>query len=184
MAQAYDHPFADGNGRTARALFYWSMLRNRYWLFEFISISQILLRAPSQYCLAFLHTETDENDLTYFLLHQTDVILAAIKKLHDYIDRETRQVQETRELLRNLRLNHRQEALLAHALKHPGYEYSIAGHQAYHHVVYQTGRTDLLSLESLGLLKSRLQGKRLVFSAPSNIADEVNRLNDLKRNYT
>jgi len=24
---AYDHPFVDGNGRTARALFYWAMLR-------------------------------------------------------------------------------------------------------------------------------------------------------------
>ena len=27
---AYDHPFVDGNGRTARALFYWSMLRQGY----------------------------------------------------------------------------------------------------------------------------------------------------------
>jgi len=34
---AYDHPFVDGNGRTARALFYWAMLRNKYWLFEFVS---------------------------------------------------------------------------------------------------------------------------------------------------
>ena len=30
----YDHPFVDGNGRTARALFYWSMLRNGYGLFK------------------------------------------------------------------------------------------------------------------------------------------------------
>ena len=29
---AYDHPFIDGNGRTARALFYWSMLSQGYWL--------------------------------------------------------------------------------------------------------------------------------------------------------
>src|SRR3546814_850888 len=26
----YDHPFCDGNGRTARALFYWSMLSSGY----------------------------------------------------------------------------------------------------------------------------------------------------------
>src|SRR5262249_46303965 len=31
---AYDHPFVDGNGRTARALFYWSMLRHNFWLCE------------------------------------------------------------------------------------------------------------------------------------------------------
>ena len=35
---AYDHPFQDGNGRTARSLFYWSMLRHGYWMFEFTSI--------------------------------------------------------------------------------------------------------------------------------------------------
>ena len=39
---AYDHPFEDGNGRTARALFYWAMLRDRYWMCEFISISGLL----------------------------------------------------------------------------------------------------------------------------------------------
>jgi len=58
---AYDHPFVDGNGRTARALFYWFMLRHGYWLFEFISISEIILEAYVQYGEAFLYTETDQN---------------------------------------------------------------------------------------------------------------------------
>ena len=39
---AYDHPFVDGNGRTARALFYWVMAREGYWLCEYVSISRIL----------------------------------------------------------------------------------------------------------------------------------------------
>jgi len=46
---AYDHPFVDGNGRTARALFYWAMLRNGFCLCEFIFISQIILNFPIQY---------------------------------------------------------------------------------------------------------------------------------------
>ena len=78
---AYDHPFVDGNGRTARALFYWLMLHQGLQLFEFISISQILLQAPAQYAMAFLHTEADDNDLTYFLLHQAEVIQRAVKAL-------------------------------------------------------------------------------------------------------
>ena len=53
----YDHPFVDGNGRTARALFYWSMLHHGYWLVEFISISQIVLKARAQYGRAYLFTE-------------------------------------------------------------------------------------------------------------------------------
>jgi Fic family protein len=64
---AYDHPIVDGNGRTARALFYWAMLRYGFWLCEFISISRITLRGPAKYARAFLYTETDQNDLTYFL---------------------------------------------------------------------------------------------------------------------
>lgn len=46
---AYDHPFIDGNGRTARALFYWSTRRQGYGLSLFIPISRILLQAPSKH---------------------------------------------------------------------------------------------------------------------------------------
>ena len=45
---AYDHPFSDGNGRTARALFYWAMLHKDYWLFEFISISSVIHKSRGQ----------------------------------------------------------------------------------------------------------------------------------------
>jgi Fic family protein len=60
---AYDHPFVDGNGRTARALFYWCMLHYGFWVCEFISISHVIRRAPVKYANAFLYTETDDNDL-------------------------------------------------------------------------------------------------------------------------
>ncbi|HEY1487777.1 MAG TPA: Fic family protein, partial [Micromonosporaceae bacterium] len=70
----YEHPFVDGNGRTARALFYWAMLRHGYWLTEFLSISRVLRRSPGGYARAYLHTETDDNDLTYFFAHQLEVL--------------------------------------------------------------------------------------------------------------
>jgi Fic family protein len=77
---AYDHPFVDGNGRVARALFYWSMLRSGFWLFEFISISQIIRSHPAKYGRAFLYTETDDNDLTYFIIYHLEVIMRAIRE--------------------------------------------------------------------------------------------------------
>jgi Fic family protein len=70
----YDHPFLDGNGRTARALFYWAAANNGYWLMEFISISQIIKQSPAQYGKSFLYSEYDENDVTYFIVHQLSVI--------------------------------------------------------------------------------------------------------------
>ncbi len=75
---AYDHPFVDGNGRTARALFYWSMARAGYWLCEYVSISRILKKARAQYGRAYLYSETDDNDATYFLLYQMRVLLRGI----------------------------------------------------------------------------------------------------------
>ena len=89
---AYDHPFCDGNGRTARALFYWAMLHQGYWLFEFISISSVINKARGQYERSFLLSESDDNDLTYFLLAQVKVIQQAITNLHAYLERKAGEV--------------------------------------------------------------------------------------------
>lgn len=171
---AYDHPFVDGNGRTARALFYWAMLRADYWLFEYISISDVLKQAPVKYYRAFLHSETDENDLTYFLLHQSDVIRRAIDKLHDYIARRTRELRESEKLLRDWRhLNHRQQALIGHALRHPGASYTVEGHQRSHNTAYDTARKDLLTLVEDGLLDQHKSGKKMVFYPSPNLEKSI-----------
>jgi Fic family protein len=169
---AYDHPFVDGNGRAARALFYWSMMRHGYWLFEFISISSVILKGPSEYGRAFLYTETDENDLTYFIIYHMDVIRRAVTQLDEYLARKAKQLRAVEAELRAAPvLNHRQRALLSHALRHPDHRYTIRSHRTSHNVVYQTARTDLLDLAERGLLTKMKVGKAWVFSP----ADELER---------
>lgn len=177
----YDHPFADGNGRTARALFYWAMARSGYWLMEYTSISHILRRAPAKYMRAYLHTETDKNDTTYFLLHQLQTIRQAIAALHEYVGRKSSEQKETERLLAaspTLRgcFNHRQTALLNHALRNAGEGYRVDAHQRSHAVVYQTARRDLLELEALNLLERTKQGNAYVFYAPADLRDRLNAL--------
>ncbi len=172
---AYDHPFEDGNGRTARAIFYWSMLKHGYWLTEFLSISTILNDAPGQYGRAFLYTETDGLDTTYFILHQLKVVCRAIDNLHEYLARKIRQVRETERLLRQADLNHRQLALLSHALRHPDAEYTFRSHQTSHGVVYQSARTDLLDLERRGLLERRKIGQRFYFRPALDLSQKLGR---------
>jgi Fic family protein len=174
---AYDHPFVDGNGRTARALFYWAMLHADYWLFEFISISNILRAAPVKYAMSFLYTETDDNDLTYFLVAQTKVMRRAITELHEYIALKTNEVREVEEHLRALNLfNRRQADLIRHALKHPFQEYSIASHQRSQNVVYQTARTDLLDMKARGVLVQKRRGRKMIFTVPRDLAERLRQL--------
>lgn len=171
---AYDHPFVEGNGRTARALFYWSMLHRGYWLFEYISISQMILKARSKYDYSFLYTETDDNDLTYFILYHLDVIRRAIDELRAYIQKKTQDLQALQVKLRGMQmLNHRQRALIQHALRHPGHQYTIEGHQRSHGVVYQTARTDLLDLHDRALLHKTQIGKKLCFSPVSELEHKL-----------
>ena len=172
---AYDHPFADGNGRTARALFYWAMLKHGYWMFEFISISRLLKQAPGQYARAFLHTETDGNDLTYFIVQQIEIIMRAIGDLGAYIDEKIEQVKQVEGLLkRSSELNHRQLALLAHAIRHPDAHYTTRSHMTSHGVVYATARADLFKLAELGLLhRTRIGGKTNRFLVAPDLEDRI-----------
>jgi Fic family protein len=181
----YDHPFVDGNGRTARALFYWSMANQQYWLMEFISISRIIKQAPVQYGRAYLYTETDDNDLTYFIIHQLEVIKKGINALHEHLAKKAEELHSIEKRLDGSvlqgQLNHRQLAILRHALDHPNAIYSIHEHQAAHKISYQTARTDLLKLsDQFKILTKRKYGNLFVFVAPPDLGQK---LDDVEKIY-
>lgn len=179
---AYDHPFVDGNGRTARAVFYWAMASQGYWLCEFLSISRILRKAPSKYARSFLYTETDDNDLTYFILSQLRVTLRAIQELTTYLEEKQRELRDTRLMVQGSRilreqLNSRQLAIIRHAMKHPRFLYTIESHKNSNNVSYATARADLLRLAGLGLLEQRKGPKRLMlFASPPDLQQRIARM--------
>ncbi len=178
---AYDHPFVDGNGRTARALFYWSMARQKYWLFEFISISKIINEGAIRYAMAYLYTETDDFDTTYFILNQLGVVIRAIDELHAYLRRKETEIMEVREYLAKSNLaavmfNYRQMAVINHALKHSHSVYTSESHRRSHNVSPQTARTDLLELAKHNLLIQERRGHSFIFYAPSDIKSRLKAL--------
>lgn len=174
---AYDHPFVDGNGRTARALFYWSMLQEGYWLAEFLTISKILTNAPSQYARSFMHTETDSRDTTYFIIYNLRVIIRAIKELHQYLQRKMAEVKKIESLLKNKsEFNRRQLDLLGHAIRNPGAIYTVETHRSSHNVTKQTARTDLQKLEKRELLMRGMLGKAHYFVSPEDLPERLRNL--------
>ena len=178
----YEHPFVDGNGRTARALFYWMMARSGYRMTEFLSISTIIRKSPGQYARAYLFSETDDNDVTYFLDYNLRVILRSIRSLHSYLARKAREMRDVRHLLDGsvlaAMLNHRQIALLISMRKHPDLVYTIASHRRSHKVTYQTARTDLLGLADLGLATVAKHGRAFVFSLTRDFEERLRELSE------
>ncbi|MCK6458076.1 MAG: hypothetical protein L6Q92_16300 [Phycisphaerae bacterium] len=102
--------------------------------------------------------------MTYFVTHQLGVVLSAIDEWHEFIRRETERFRALRSRLRGLDdLNHRQRALVEHALRHPDARDTIEGHQTSHNVVDETARPDRLGLMNRGLLGSKKSGRTYVF---------------------
>lgn len=172
----YDHYFVDGNGRLARALFYWVALRSGFWLLEFVAISRILRDAPAQYAQAYLHTEQDDGDLTYFALYQVNVIRRAIDELHEYLARKSREMGAARNAASGLHLNHRQLAVVGGALRDGALRITARSHAASHDVTLATARSDLRGLAELGLLATSRQGKAEVWRPVVRLADRLETL--------
>lgn len=167
---AYVHPFMDGNGRTARALFYWYMLKHKYWLFEYLSVSTAILSARGQYYRSFLYSEIDDNDATYFIVYNLKAIHKALETLNAYIKRKQKEKKNAFHFAAKYpALNLRQRALLASALEKPQEIYTIEVHSNIHGVTYQTARTDLLTLKDMGLLNMRKEGKKFIFTPVEDI---------------
>jgi Fic family protein len=171
---AYDHPFEDGNGRTARILFFWLMRVRGYWLAEYLPISRLIRNAPTRYAKAFMETETDGGDTTYFLIHQLDLIERAIDDLHVYLQRKSAEVRDIERLLQGTDyLNGRQLALLTDAVRDPDASYSFDSHATSHRVSHETARSDLRGLLHRGLLVQRRKGRRHLFEPAPDLPERL-----------
>ncbi|PIU88092.1 transposase [archaeon CG06_land_8_20_14_3_00_37_11] len=159
----YIHPFEDGNGRTARTLFYWYALTRGYWLFEFMAISRIILRSKVKYGMAYLYTETDDNDITYFIDYNLKCIEKAMRDMNSYIDRKQKEQTELLNIVKKIKnINLRQAELLKEAVKESEKPITISEVINTFGVAYDTARNDLLQLSKSGYLeKTKIQKKYL-----------------------
>ena len=164
---SYEHPFVDGNGRVARALFYWFALKEGYWLIEYVSISAIIAESKIQYGKAFLYTETDAADLTYFLIYHADILKTAIAKLAEFVEHKRQEVRAFEKRIgdraRPDAFNHRQSWLLNEFARNRLPRVTVAEHFKRHAVSYLTARKDLEGLVEAGCLEKRRVGKAAIY---------------------
>lgn len=147
------HPFTDGNGRTARALFYWYMLKQGYWLTEYLSISRIIKDTKGQYEKAYLYTEVDENDLSYFITYHIKTMEKAFDALKEYINRKQKEVFQAAKFMKIPNVNDRMAQILK--IMHDDSERILNTKEieSRFDISNFTARSDLKSLVDLGFLE-------------------------------
>ncbi|MEA1953875.1 MAG: Fic family protein [Campylobacterota bacterium] len=169
----YEHPFPDGNGRTARALFYWFMLKNGFDYFEYISISKFLKDAPKKYSMSYLYSEVDDNDLTYFVYYQVDIILRAIDDLLEYLKKKSLEYEEVTNILKdtylNEKLNFVQKDIIKKAIKNPGRVFTGLEISVDYDIAPTTARKYLNELVKYKILANYKDGRTIAYIAPANL---------------
>lgn len=146
------HPFVDGNGRTARAIFYWYLLKEGYWLTKYLSISRIIYKSKALYEKTFLQSEADNNDIGYFITYHLIALEKAFDELKAYIERKTAQKKDEVQLLKIGGITRRQASILHLFIKDPDLIVTakdIAGRML---ISQPTAKKDLSELVQSGLL--------------------------------
>ena len=169
----YIHPFADGNGRTARALFYWFMLKSGYDYFEFISISKLLKVAPAKYSKAYQYVDADDNDLNYFIFYQIDIVLRAIDELHQYLEIQSHEYSQINDILNQSdlkdKLNFIQIDIVKVAMKNAGKIFRANEVAVEYDIAINTARTYLSKLVDEKILAPYKDGRTKAYIAPANL---------------
>ena len=160
---AYIHPFVDGNGRVSRALFYWFCLKNGYPMVEYLSISKVIKNHRQGYDMAYLLSETDDEDITYFIRYNLRMVSESIEVFDKYLRRKMREQEDLLKDLEERGLNSRQSQILRDMMRsgEPVSQYELS---AKYQMTVSTVRRDLMKLMDMGLVReSGMDGHRQLY---------------------
>lgn len=172
---SYVHPFVDGNGRTARALFYWYMMRQGYWLTEYLSISRVIAQSKKSYEKAFLYTEADHMDIGYFVNYHLRVLGQSYQQLLAYLKRKEAEKNAAQRFLLIGDINPRQAEIIKLFVDDAQTILTVQDVQTRFSISPTTAKADITKLMERGLLteisfnkvkKGYVKGERFDESIP------------------
>lgn len=170
----YYHPFADGNGRTARALFYWYMMRNDYWLVQYLSISRIIRGSKKAYEKAYLYAEHDANDVGYFIKYNLEVLSKSFDELRKYLIRKYKEKKKSEQLLHLGNISVRQAEIINRYIENPDEIMTSVDVMNRYGVSAGTAKSDLRDLTAKGYLSEiSLNGRTKGYIRSEGFSDLV-----------
>jgi Fic family protein len=166
----YLHPFTDGNGRIARQLFYWYLIKQGYWAFVYLPISKVIKVSPKQYIMAYVYSEQDDNNLTYFIDYNVKKIKLALNDFKTYVKEQSTgntKMKKRSETKHNL--NMRQVQLLQYLHGDPDERTTLTIHMNINQITRMTATKDLKSLLEKGFLLAKKQGRNVYYYGTKKI---------------
>ena len=168
------HPFTDGNGRTARGLFYWYMLKMGYTGFKYISISKYMKRSATSYAAAYLNSEYDQFNVTYFIDYHLKQVQYAIAGFLKKLEEQSKNLDYLNsQFMYNpifSGLNARQRRIIAFGVIRSGEKFSIPTIATRFNIAYNTAKNDLEVLAKAKIFKSANENDQAMFLTPKTVS--------------
>ena len=172
---AYLHPFTDGNGRMARLIFYWYLIKNGYWAFMYLPISKTIKKSSQQYAMSYIYSEQDDNDLTYFVDYNFRKIKLALKDFKKYLDKTSNEnLKMKKNVQEKYQLNIRQINLLKYFHGDDNARTNINAHMNINDISKKTAIKDLKDLVKNDFLEAKKIGRNVYYYGTRKIRKYFN----------